>query len=111
MEGFVKGDIVVINFPFSDLSQTKKRPAMVIKVIGRNDLILCQITHRSYESSEEVPLHNFDFQKGNLKKDSFVRLTKIFTADISLIAYKAAILKPQKAQEIIDELCTVLKTE
>lgn len=37
MEKFVKGDIVVIPFPFSDLSRNKKRPAFVIKDLPDND--------------------------------------------------------------------------
>jgi len=37
---FVKGDIVVINFPFSDLSGAKRRPALVISNLDGDDLIL-----------------------------------------------------------------------
>jgi mRNA interferase MazF len=44
MERFVKGDIVVLPFPFSDLTQTKRRPALVINQLDGNDLILCAIT-------------------------------------------------------------------
>ncbi len=44
MERFVKGEIVVVPFPFSDLSNTKKRPSLVIAQLKGNDIILCQIT-------------------------------------------------------------------
>lgn len=45
MGRFIKGDILVVPFPFSDLSQSKKRPALVIANIEEgNDLILSQIT-------------------------------------------------------------------
>jgi len=44
MERFVKGDIVVIPFPFSNLAQTKRRPALVIAELDGDDRILCQIT-------------------------------------------------------------------
>lgn len=44
MARFVKGDVVVIPFPFSDLTQSKRRPAIVIAVLDGDDLILCQIT-------------------------------------------------------------------
>lgn len=49
MEGFVKGQIVVVPFPFSDLSDLKKRPAMVISSLDGNNLILAQITSRYLE--------------------------------------------------------------
>jgi mRNA interferase MazF len=40
MEKFVKGDVVVIPFPFSDLSASKKRPALVVSNITGDDIIL-----------------------------------------------------------------------
>jgi mRNA interferase MazF len=47
MGRFVKGDVVVIPFPFSDLSATKRRPALVITALPGEDVILCQITNRA----------------------------------------------------------------
>jgi mRNA interferase MazF len=44
VEDFVKGDIVILNFPFSDLSATKRRPAFVLANLGDDDVVLCQIT-------------------------------------------------------------------
>lgn len=40
----MKGDVVVVPFPFSDLTQAKWRPALVISALEGDDLILCQIT-------------------------------------------------------------------
>ena len=51
MARFVKGDVVVVPFPFSDLSQSKRRPALVITELTGNDLILCQITSQSISDS------------------------------------------------------------
>jgi mRNA interferase MazF len=39
--------IVVVAFPFSDLSGNKLRPAVVLADAGRDDWILCQITSKS----------------------------------------------------------------
>jgi len=47
MEKFIKGDVVVIPFPFSDLTQSKRRPALVIAVLHGDDIILCQITSKN----------------------------------------------------------------
>ncbi|MDJ0593365.1 MAG: hypothetical protein QNJ72_25830 [Pleurocapsa sp. MO_226.B13] len=42
MAAFVKGDVVIVPFPFSDLSQAKRRPALVVANLTGDDLILCQ---------------------------------------------------------------------
>jgi mRNA interferase MazF len=44
MGKFVKGDVVIIPFPFSDLSGNKKRPAFVVADLSGDDIIVCQIT-------------------------------------------------------------------
>lgn len=44
MGRFIKGDVVVIPFPFSDLTMSKRRPALVLAELSGDDLILCQIT-------------------------------------------------------------------
>jgi len=46
MAKFIRGDVVVIPFPFSDLTQAKRRPALVIADLEGDDLILCKITSR-----------------------------------------------------------------
>lgn len=38
MEKFIKGDVVVIPFPFSDLSQSKRRPALVVANLKGDDI-------------------------------------------------------------------------
>jgi len=47
MEEFVKGTILVVPFPFSDLSDSKKRPVLVVATPGGDDIILCQITSQN----------------------------------------------------------------
>ena len=42
------GAVVLVRFPFSDLSQTKVRPAVVLADAGRGDCILCQITSKTF---------------------------------------------------------------
>lgn len=47
MGKFVKGDVVVVPFPFSDLSASKRRPALVVATFMGDDVILCQITSKA----------------------------------------------------------------
>ncbi|MBI2632680.1 type II toxin-antitoxin system PemK/MazF family toxin [Candidatus Pacearchaeota archaeon] len=109
MEGFVKGDVVILEFPFSNLMEAKRRPSLVIKVPKGDDLIVCQITGLPYEKSVEISIKLEDFHKGSLKVNSYVRMDKIFSIEKSLIKYKAGSLKQDKFNEIIDKICSFLK--
>lgn len=77
MAKFVKGDVVVIPFPFSDLSQSKKRPALVLTVLQGNDLILCQITSKSIKDNYAIPVDQNDFASGNLNQESNIRPNRL----------------------------------
>jgi mRNA interferase MazF len=57
----VNGDVVVVPFPFSDLTQAKRRPALVLAELGDDDLILSQITSRTASDSYAVSLTDEDF--------------------------------------------------
>jgi len=63
---FVKGDVVVVPFPFSDLTQAKRRPALIVSVLEGDDLILSQVTSQFVKDSYAVSIdvkpqlsHNF----------------------------------------------------
>lgn len=100
MEELVKGDVAVLPFPFSDLSAVKKRPALVAATLKGDDIILCQITSAERKDYLAIPLANSDFQEGSLNLNSNIRPNKLFTADKSLILYKAGSLKKRKIQEV-----------
>lgn len=61
------GAVVLVRFPFSDLSQTKVRPAVVLADAGRGDCILCQITSRPYGDASAIELDNAAFASGSLR--------------------------------------------
>ena len=79
------GSVVLVRFPFSDLSDYKLRPAFVLASVGRGDFLLCQITSKRYRDSSAIPLSDADFKSGGLDRASFVRPEKLFTANESLI--------------------------
>jgi mRNA interferase MazF len=84
---FIKGDVVVIPFPFSDLSQSKRRPALVIASLQGNDVILRQITSRTIKDSYAISIDDTDFTSGNLKQPGNIRPNQLFTADSHIILY------------------------
>ena len=107
MEGFVKGDIVATLFPFSDLKSIIKRPALVLANLGGNDVILCQITKKERPDRNKLELNPNDIIGGNLKLKSFIRPSKLFTIDESLILYKIGTLRDNKLKDVIDTLIKI----
>jgi mRNA interferase MazF len=106
---FVKGDIVVVPFPFSDLTNSKRRPALVITELTGDDVILCQITSRTLKDSYSIELNNSDFETGSLNQDSNIRSNRIFTADFHIILYKIGNLKTNKTEEVINKIIEIIK--
>lgn len=110
MAAFVKGDVVVVPFPFSDLSNAKRRPALVLATLTRNDLILCLITSQTTNDPYIVALLNEDFSTGSLDKSSYAKPNRVFTANEQIIAYKVGTLTTDKINEVITRLITILQT-
>ncbi|WP_216913934.1 MULTISPECIES: type II toxin-antitoxin system PemK/MazF family toxin [unclassified Synechococcus] len=103
------GEVVLIPFPYSDLSQAKRRPALAIADVGMGDFVLCQITSKPYADRLAIPLSESDFAKGGLKRESFVRIGKLFTANVSIISGVAGRLNPGKMSEVLDGLVDILR--
>ena len=109
MARFVKGDVVVVPFPFSDLSQAKRRPALVIAVLEGDDLILSQITTQFTRDRYAISLDDKDFAAGGLKQPSNVRPNRIFTADSRIVLYQVGHLKPEKINDIINKIVEIFR--
>ncbi|MFZ4554823.1 MAG: type II toxin-antitoxin system PemK/MazF family toxin [Pseudanabaena sp.] len=109
MATFVKGDVVVVNFPFSDLTSAKKRPALVVAELSKNDVILCQITSQFTSDSSATLIEDNDFLNGSLNKISYVKSNRVFTANEKIIAYKIGSLNPERTNEVIAKLISILQ--
>lgn len=109
MARFVKGDVVVVPFPFSDLSQAKRRPALVIASLPGDDVILCQITSQAIRDDYALSITNEDFSTGSLNQSSNVRPNRIFTADRNIILYSAGQLKPEVLEQVILKIIDILR--
>ena len=83
-----RGDIVLVPFPFTDLSSTKKRPALVVSPDRFNahaqDVVLVAITSQPADS-HVVALDEHDYVDGKLPRTSFVKVSKLFTTHPTLV--------------------------
>ena len=109
MGRFVKGDVVVVPFPFSDLSSTKRRPALVAATLGTaDDVVLCQITSRTVADNFSIHIAESDFVTGGLRRKSNVRPNRLFTADTRIILYRAGQLSIRKMRAVTAKIIEII---
>jgi mRNA interferase MazF len=106
---FAIGEVVLVPFPFSDLSQSKVRPAVCLADAGRGDWILCQITSNPYGDLRAVPLNAPDFASGGLLVASFARPGKLFTAHGALVVRSVGIFTPAASARVLSAVLAVLQ--
>jgi mRNA interferase MazF len=104
------GRVVIVHFPFSDLSQSKLRPAVVLAEAGRRDWLLCQITSKSYGDPRAIQIAAADFAQGSLRVTSFARPSKLFTAHSSLLAGQIGELQAIKFSVIRDTVVRLIQS-
>lgn len=100
--------VVLVPFPFSDLSRTKLRPAVIIADAGRNDWILCQITSNPYGDPLCVEITDNCFASGSLRIMSHARPGKLFTANADLIVAEAGELNAKTFENILNAIIRIL---
>ena len=103
------GSVVLVRFPFSDLSDSKLRPALVLANAGRGDFILAQITSNSYADAGAIEIRDEHFEQGGLKRISFVRPGKLFTANEKLIVRSVGELTIPTRRRIVDSIVRLLR--
>lgn len=104
----MKGDVVVVPFPFSDLTQTRRRPAFVIASLEGDDVILCQITSQTIRDQYAISINDDDFENGSLKQPSNIRPNRLFTADSHIILYRTGNLRREKINEVISKVVQIV---
>ncbi|MDI6726598.1 MAG: type II toxin-antitoxin system PemK/MazF family toxin [Smithellaceae bacterium] len=101
--------VVLVPFPFSDLSRTKLRPAVVIADAGRDDWVLCQITSNPYGDPLAVEISEDSFSSGSLRIRSYARPGKLFTAHAELIVAEVGVLHPMAFENILAAVLRLLR--
>lgn len=107
---FAVGDVVVLPFPFSDLSSQKLRPAVIVAKADFNDLIFCQITSKDHSENGAIKLNPTSFKSGRLNLLSYARPGKLFTGDASIIVNTQGKLNDATKQSLLNAITQLFKS-
>lgn len=109
LETLQQGSVVSVLFPFSDASDTKRRPAFLIAPSDRNNFIFCPITSKSGRT-DELEIADLDFQSGKLNiSPCYIRPNVIATINRNNIIRQIALLNQDKIDETIDRIIVILQ--
>lgn len=112
-----KGTIVLARFPFTDLSASKRRPALVLTSNNPEspDVILAFISSVIPDNLRIADLFldskDQNFHSTGLRKSSIIKLDKLATLDKELISGEMGALHPSMMKSVIEKLKTVLELE
>jgi mRNA interferase MazF len=105
---FEQGEIVLIPFPFTDLTTSKQRPVLVLSKTQYNkkfkDFISCGITSNIKDVECSVLIDQEDLISGFLPVPSMIKVDKIFTLEKSLAIKSIGKIKPEIWKKVRDEL-------
>ena len=102
-----KGDIVLITFPFTDLSGSKLRPAVIL-TDSALDLTVCFITTQ-LQWQEATDVQIMPASSNGLKKQSLIRTSKIATLDKTLAKGLLGRLTSNELSDLNDKLKTLFR--
>lgn len=103
------GDVVLLDFPYSDLSGSKVRPAMVLADAGGTDFVACQITSNRDADPLAIELNAASFAAGGLKTASFARPGKLFTANRRIVIRRVAMLVDAARDQVKDATIDLIR--
>lgn len=108
---YQEGDIVLIPFPFTDLTDSKVRPAIVVSsnlINSTNDVVLLAITSTLRGDDFSFVISNQDLNSP-MPKPSEVRCNKVFTADQRIIHKKINELSSLQFRNLFNRFTEVLQ--
>lgn len=109
---FEQGDVVLLPFPFSDLTSAKQRPVLVLSKAaynkGSQDFLVCAITSNLTNAAHSVYVEDADMAEGKLPKPSRVKVDKVFTASQTLARKKVGRVSAEVIAQVRRELLAIL---
>ncbi|AYG02480.1 type II toxin-antitoxin system PemK/MazF family toxin [Gryllotalpicola protaetiae] len=98
------GEIVAVDFPFTDGSRLKRRPAMVVASMTRGDAVVSYITSQPQPGSVLLPSRFVSTTGGGLPLDSFIRPEKLYTVGPSAVVRRLGEADRRVVHEVLARL-------
>jgi mRNA interferase MazF len=111
MEALAAGQIVSVDFPFSDRSVSKIRPAMILASAMHGDYLMAPIPSNPFADPDAVAIDDDSFESGGLKRPSFLRPTKLYTANQSCVYEVLGTLHKAMHETVAERICETLRRE
>lgn len=107
-------EIVLVPFPYSDLSSTKRRPVLIVSNDDYNqnfqDVVVCVITSNLHTDTYSVALGNEDLEIGVLPESSIVKTHKLFTIHQDKIIKKFSVVKGEYFGKVADKIKQLIES-
>ena len=109
---FEPGDLVLVPFPFSDLSSKKTRPAVVVSSSAYNatgaDIVVCGVTSNLSPTPHGILITSKDLVRGTLPATSQIKVDKLATLQKTMVRRILSRLTPATIRRVRLELQTLL---
>ncbi len=104
---FSRGDVVLVDYPFSDRTGSKVRPALIVQadILNRRitDTILASISRSTHRASAEqlfVDISTPEARQTGLRQNSMIQCENLLTYDQRLIITKIGELSAAMMRQI-----------
>lgn len=101
-------DLVLVNFPYTDLSSVKKRPALVLNNLEGQNIIVCQITTKRHSLKKYEVFLKKDSCEGDIRFDSYIYLDLLATLHKNQIVKKIGRIKNVETKKEINNKLSLL---
>ena len=110
---FKQREVVLVPFPYSDMTSTKKRPVLIVSNDDYNhnhkDVIVCVITSIAHNDKYSIQLKEINLEYGLLPEDSIIKVHKLFTIDKSKIIKKFSVINKDYYNQVNKILVDLFK--
>jgi len=109
---FNQGDIVLVPFPFSDLTRIRQRPVLVLSKLAYlkecEDVLTCGITSNLKDSNYSILIDNSNLGEGSIPIKSRIKIDKLFTLEQSIIIKKLGRINKETFEKVKKEFFSLV---